>query len=381
MKKELDVNSLSIVLCVLLTISSTCFGASVTIDGKDVDCALNCTCCKGGVTACANNVCFHGCVEGIYGYRCHHPCRGNCSKCSQESGRKCYTCKETFFDTKSYCNKTCAYQNCRCTKPDGCDSCKAGFYGVSTFCQTHCPLKCGNGVCNDDGSCRNVCVNGNGGQTDMIKECLNCSQNNSICTQCAKGFYPDIHGNCTTCSKTCIDNLCDASSGRCAAGCVEGYWGEQCDERCTILCKTCDRLTGYCNTCVLTSLHGLYCNSTTAASGVSVGITAVIGVIALLVGGMTCALIIAVILKWRRRVKKSNTVVSHEQRPAVTGHSNMGVSTVYDELKKNPDGTTQQDDHQYIMIEANTVQVGHIARGENERNCEDVAGNVYYNVR
>ncbi|WAR17443.1 hypothetical protein MAR_032037 [Mya arenaria] len=58
-----------------------------------------------------------------------------------------------------------------------------------------------------------------------------------------------------------------------------------------------------------------------------------------------------------------------------------GVSTVYDELKKNPDGTTQQDDHQYIMIEANTVQVGHIARGENERNCEDVAGNVYYNVR
>ncbi|XP_052764175.1 uncharacterized protein LOC128206074 isoform X1 [Mya arenaria] len=243
----------------LLCLSQTC--TAVFIDG--LDCSLDCVCCKGGEDHCGydfgtgRKYCFDGCVDGIYGHRCHNPCPGNCSKCEQVLGKQCYSCKSTFYDIDSDCSKICSvgcdggvcyvdgkcdtclpgkygshctlnctYQNCRCTNGTDCTSCRKGFFGRSTFCQNPCSPGCQDGVCNDDGSC-----NCRGGFTD------------NTCSECQAGYY-GIYCN-ISCSVGCVNKSCSKDGtclcrpnfetsvdGKCET-CIPGKYGSNCTLNCT----------------------------------------------------------------------------------------------------------------------------------------------------
>lgn len=53
------------------------------------------------------------------------------------------------------------------------------------------------------------------------------------------------------CNKNCINRDCDAF-GFCIQGCVDGYWGRNCDSVCPVTCieLSCNRITGHCVTCI-----------------------------------------------------------------------------------------------------------------------------------
>ncbi|XP_052761588.1 multiple epidermal growth factor-like domains protein 10 [Mya arenaria] len=256
--------NLSLLVGVILSISRTSVAVTI-IDGMEVDCSLNCVCCKGGLQRCGknynfgDNYCFDGCVDGMYGHRCHNHCPENCHACNFYIGRPCYTCKETFYDMNSLCNKscsngcdggscydngtcspclyhyegskcdiciqgnygtncnsTCDHQNCRCTERKGCDSCKTGFYGRNTFCQTPCSIGCQDGVCNDDGSCK--CRESFSGVSCM--ECINAYYGVDCNTRCFSGCF----------GETCMRN------GACYR-CKPGYFGKQCNSTCSVGCS------------------------------------------------------------------------------------------------------------------------------------------------
>ncbi|XP_052762912.1 multiple epidermal growth factor-like domains protein 10 [Mya arenaria] len=274
------------ILC-LLCLARSCMG--VIIDG--LDCSLNCVCCKGGVDRCGertgfgHNNCFDGCVDGIFGHRCHNSCPGNCYSCEQETSKPCYTCKATFYDTNSECSKSCSVgcdggvcyddgtcntctanfegtscetciqgkygssctqfcinQNCRCSTGTDCTSCKSGFHDRNTFCQTACSPGCQDGVCNDDGSC-------------------NCRAEfmGNTCSECQSGYY-GAYCN-IPCSVGCVNGLC-SKDGSCECRpnfatakcdtCADGRYGVNCDEICSVGCTTssCDRSNGFCK-CLL----------------------------------------------------------------------------------------------------------------------------------
>ncbi|XP_052761904.1 multiple epidermal growth factor-like domains protein 10 [Mya arenaria] len=267
----------------LVCLARPCTG--VFIDG--LDCSLDCACCKGGVSQCGflhpggDNYCFDGCIDGIYGYRCHNPCPGNCYSCALETSRPCYSCKATFYDTDSLCSKSCSVgcdggvcnddgtcstctenfegtkcetciqgkfgssctqyciiQNCRCSTGTDCSSCKTGFYDRNNFCQTACSPGCQNAVCNDNGNC-------------------NCRAEfmGNKCSECQSGYY-GAYCN-VSCSAGCVNGLC-LKDGTCLCHpnfvtekcdtCADGRYGVNCDDICSVGCtkRSCDRSNGFC---------------------------------------------------------------------------------------------------------------------------------------
>ncbi|XP_052763475.1 protein draper-like [Mya arenaria] len=270
-----------------LSLAVACMAVTVTVNGTEVDCAPNCACCKGGQSGCGNkpsvgdNYCLAGCVDRIFSHRCKQICPGNCLSCEQAFGNPCYTCKDTFYEVNSHCNKTCSvgcdggvcndngscssckpnfegntcrkciqgkygatcsldcvHENCHCTTSNGCDSCKTGFYSNNTFCQTPCSPGCRNGVCNVDGTC----------------DCI-LPFHGSKCTECSAGYYGT---NCDEmCSVGCDNKQC-SKDGLCSCranfngikcdSCADESYGENCDKICSIGCasSSCDRNNGFC---------------------------------------------------------------------------------------------------------------------------------------
>ncbi|XP_052763029.1 receptor-type tyrosine-protein phosphatase kappa-like isoform X1 [Mya arenaria] len=267
----------------LLCLARSCMGVTVNISGEVFDCALDCVCCEGGNTSCneEDHHCKKGCVEGVFGNKCHNLCRGNCSTCSQVTGSPCYSCKATYYDTNSECSKSCSvgcdggvcnddgtcsnctanfegtkcetciqgkygslctlnctHQNCRCSTGTDCTSCKTGFYGKSSLCQTSCSLGCQDGVCNDDGSC--TCRGGFTGNT---------------CSECQSGYY---RAYCNvSCSVGCVNGLC-SNNDNCSCGqnfvtdkcetCADGTYGVNCSQICSVGCtnSSCNKSNGHC---------------------------------------------------------------------------------------------------------------------------------------
>ncbi|XP_052763758.1 receptor-type tyrosine-protein phosphatase kappa-like [Mya arenaria] len=267
----------------LLCMVQSCM--AVFING--LDCRPACVCCEGGKDQCGsdvrhgNNFCLDGCIDGIYGWRCHNACPGNCSACEQEDGRPCYSCKATFYDTGSECSKSCPVgcdggvcndegacskctanfegtkcnmcvqgkygsdcthycisQNCRCSNGTDCTSCKTGFYGSRTLCQTPCSPGCQDDVCYDNGSC-NCLVRFTG----------------NTCSECQSGYYGPYCN--ISCSVGCVNGLCE-KNGTCSCHpnfytnkcdtCVDRKYGEICNQTCSVGCTTsfCDRTNGHC---------------------------------------------------------------------------------------------------------------------------------------
>ncbi|XP_052763221.1 cell death abnormality protein 1-like [Mya arenaria] len=281
----------------ILCVVRSCMAVTVMIDGKELDCEKNCTCCKRGTTCRYDNVCTGGCVATISGHRCRHSCPENCYTCEYNYGQICHTCKDTFYDNTSSCSKSCSVgcnnatcnddgtcdpcqanfegprcttciqgkygpdcilncsnQKCRCTIDRDCISCKKGFYESSTFCQKSCSIGCQNQSCNDDGTC-------------------NCTSrfNGTTCTECMYGY----HGtNCDElCSVGCEKRQCnkdgtcscrDYFEGTTCDTCSNGRYGDYCDQMCSVGCNEamdCYRKNGSCE--CLPNFTGAKCEKCT----------------------------------------------------------------------------------------------------------------------
>ncbi|XP_052765653.1 platelet endothelial aggregation receptor 1-like [Mya arenaria] len=381
-----------------------------------------------------------GCIDGYSGYNCTDSCNSNCTTCQQYDKSYCTSCYNEYIGSSCRCPPNCACDEVS----DQCTSCENMYSNPGYKCQCHtkfcimndckvcinrtyyvheglnsccpCPTACKDAICSSQYQCLNGCVDGlhvndcSKKCADINIMCLSCSQDTGSCTRCDEWFYPDSNGNCVACSATCTDSKCEGGSGRCIAGCIDGYGGNQCEDRCDILCRTCDRMTGECNGCIHPSLYGPYCNLscsstcinsecdmigecaigctegytgltctqqvTTAPSVVTVGLTAGVGVIGLAVGGLVAASLTVYILKRRRRGKKPKVAELGGQRPLETGNSSIDSHNLYDQLNKKQI-CTPQDRQQYEMIQSSTVD--NKQNGEEERDYEFAGDNEYYN--
>ncbi|OPL33563.1 hypothetical protein AM593_09849, partial [Mytilus galloprovincialis] len=117
-------------------------------------------------------------------------------------------------------------------------------YGVN--CEMNCSENCILGSCNlVNGNCTHGCVDGWFGER--------CNE------PCTTGFYGNqcMH----TCSQHCFLPPCHHVTGQCSGGCTQGwtaddcfeecspgYFGRNCSESCDgCLSNTCDRFDGFCN--------------------------------------------------------------------------------------------------------------------------------------
>jgi len=134
-------------------------------------------------------------------------------------------------------------ENCTniCNKTNGLCTCSAGFYntnanGVKCF---RCPSECQNGECIPiSGQCHSCKAQKHGlfCERDCKTTCLynECDSQSGICT---KGCIDDFFGRqCEyPCSETCIDvansTRCSPDNGQCLAGCIYGFTGHFCDQR------------------------------------------------------------------------------------------------------------------------------------------------------
>ncbi|XP_052762078.1 protein draper-like [Mya arenaria] len=293
-KTEQSRDRMIIRIIALLFVARTCMAVTVNIHGVVTNCSLNCVCCKGGRNKCYSDYrCSEGCVDTIYGHRCHNACKGNCYTCEQNHGTQCYTCKAEFYDIANLCNERCSVGcddgtcddngNCSpCTATfagNKCDTCKRGFTGSScTECTTgyygidckQCPSGCRNENCMTDGTCyqcidklygtncNKTCSEGcRGGACNQDGSCI-CKEHftGTKCETCKEGKYGN---DCQhTCSVGCVTSTCDRNTGSCACRpnftgatceqCNEDTYGQSCDLHCSDKCRyrKCEKGDGAC---------------------------------------------------------------------------------------------------------------------------------------
>ncbi|XP_052763022.1 receptor-type tyrosine-protein phosphatase kappa-like isoform X2 [Mya arenaria] len=296
--------------------------STAIIDHQPVDCTPVCVCCKGGAANCSyhftygDDYCHDGCVDTIYGNKCHNPCPGNCYKCSQKTGETCQTCRAAFYDKDNLCNKNCSVgcDGGSCKNDGACSPCKANFYGnkcdtckqgfTGSSCKTcitgyfgdectKCPVECYNGNCMNNGTCYqcidkyygaycnlNCSIGCSGGTCTQNGSC-NCTVNftGTKCETCIKGRYGNECEH--ECSVGCSTSTCDKNNGFCSCRthftgitceqCEVSYYGQSCDLHCSEKClaRTCSRKYGNCTDGCVDGYSGnnctTYCDSKCAA--------------------------------------------------------------------------------------------------------------------
>ncbi|XP_052249639.1 receptor-type tyrosine-protein phosphatase alpha-like [Dreissena polymorpha] len=257
--------------------------------------------CPQHCTTCSSSDSCHSCETGFSGQNCQIRCPDNCQTCNNTN--TCTTCSEGFSSPNMACtcvNSICGSSVCNtCTNasyyPDGnsccpcsntckyssCSSsthcthgCKIGYYGAG--CQLRCTdtdPKCGecNGLNSTDFKCVH-CIDGyyphlHGFCTTCSKNCIEtkCINSTGECEYgCLGGFwnYPQLDGPCSPCSKSCILGKCNTSTGHCMQGCENGFWNLTCESKCTNICSICERISGKCLVCSSTGLFGNECSMT-----------------------------------------------------------------------------------------------------------------------
>ena len=158
------------------------------------------------------------CIEGYYTDNCTEQCpTKNCKECSQDNG-DCNICKDGF----NLIDKYCCEEICEKCDDNGCTECKDKTkYGLECEdCPLNCYYKDQERKCDQNsGNCFS-CINGKTG--------IKCDQN------CNEG--------CNIAEKNCdmIDGKCD---------CLQGFYGETCENKCDENCINCDSTNGKCNEC------------------------------------------------------------------------------------------------------------------------------------
>ena len=200
--------------------------------------------CKGG--SCNNKTgdCLDGCVAGAFGSRCDAHCDKNvCAECDANA-QVCLKCKDGFWGTQ--CSNKCPEKCNKCDKVSGsCLICERKYFGAN--CSETCG-KCLADACDIKGDCELGCKTGHYGP-DCGKKCMDGCQiceDSSSCIQCIPGLkyrFGECAGQCVY----CLDQKCNSES-ICQTGCVEGRFGQKCDQKCIDGCKLCHN-SHICHTC------------------------------------------------------------------------------------------------------------------------------------
>ncbi|KAH3875379.1 hypothetical protein DPMN_038643 [Dreissena polymorpha] len=75
---------------------------------------------------------------------------------------------------------------------------------------------------------------------------LTCNRYTSTCIGCVVFRWGDI---CNRTCPNCVNGLCEQSTGFCQLGCVNGYYGDNCNYKCGDRCTVCNRVNGTCEVC------------------------------------------------------------------------------------------------------------------------------------
>ena len=221
------------------------------------------------------------CKIGFYGNNCTESCYEGCDiskeNCAKEDG-KCKDCKVLYYGEKcEYKSEIPHCLNVNRTNGD-CLECEKTFYLYNNTCQA-CSTNCNNSLCeNITGKCvecasldlygdkcekkcsqfcknitkdkedKAICKRDNGFCEEGCIETGNFT--NDQCIECADYYYPRDKGCTTQCSSHCQDEPCDKNNGHCNE-CDVSYWGEKCDEHCSLFCKSaCEKINGKCLDCI-----------------------------------------------------------------------------------------------------------------------------------
>uniref|UniRef100_A0A8W8MGE6 EGF-like domain-containing protein n=1 Tax=Magallana gigas TaxID=29159 RepID=A0A8W8MGE6_MAGGI len=208
------------------------------------NCSLKCSSnCLDGECYQERGICS-ACNNGSYGDFCDLKCFGDCNydKCHKGTGI-CGSCvKEKGEKCEERCPDNCLF----CDQNDlECKRCVDKWYGVN--CELNCFSNCGgNGSCDiKTGNC-NMCLTGYFGSKCNQRCSENCDSSNicdqstGFCHSCKAGMYGP---KCSEyCNSHCRNSTC-SSNRPCAFGCEDGWFGSQCNYKCSVAilnCKQCD---------------------------------------------------------------------------------------------------------------------------------------------
>lgn len=248
--------------CNSLEDCTACSPGFTMIDKK---CESPCENCEGG-SCNKNGDCLSGCKSGWFGQRCDQKCKNDNGEpsCEQPCGPNCITCGTE-------------------TNGVSCTKCKPGYYANNGLCQK-CSSTCKNSMCEGTtAQCLEGCEKGWKGILCNIPEdgtklpitgcegsCLTCNLETKKCSSCIAGMWGEncqqkCPSRCTlceqrtgqcmiVCSKYCnkiSQNFpsCNNVTGACVQGCEDGWYGEQCQNKCALNCinGVCDQELGHCS--------------------------------------------------------------------------------------------------------------------------------------
>ncbi|WAR16811.1 TENX-like protein [Mya arenaria] len=204
-------------------------------------------------------------------------CSANCldSRCEKSYGFCTDGCLDGF--TGATCSDKCDVicKTCSQTNYSHCTSCFGGLSGPSCKCIPNCQ-------CELNSQCLQGCNERYWGQNynhSCHPSCTSCLQENGTCTQCVNNSLISFGDYCAIqCSETCVNKLCDDTTGRCLQGCVRNFYADKCDLVCPSTCASepnktrCDNY-GRCLHGCTEGYKGITCASATSTpkSDASVG--------------------------------------------------------------------------------------------------------------
>ncbi|XP_052761982.1 multiple epidermal growth factor-like domains protein 10, partial [Mya arenaria] len=250
------------------------------INSKDCKCNRNYCLNNSHCTSCQNNTfyTYNGtCCE------CHTHCKNK--QCSSET--HCLNgCEDGY--TGEDCADLCKDYDTSCRKCSQiehfCVNCEIGFSpNTESVCARQCNDTCFNKECDvNTGQCLQGCNERYWGQNynhSCHPSCTSCLQENGTCTQCVNNSLISFGDYCAIqCSETCVNKLCDDTTGRCLQGCVRNFYADKCDLVCPSTCASepnktrCDNY-GRCLHGCTEGYKGITCASATSTpkSDASVG--------------------------------------------------------------------------------------------------------------
>ncbi|KAK3091329.1 hypothetical protein FSP39_018982 [Pinctada imbricata] len=226
----------------------------------DNKCLENCTRCS------FRDSCLV-CKPGLTGETCDIQCPSICQSCHVDELTNKVMCSQCKAE-KRLPERNCTCSDKKClrfnTEQPGfgrlCEECESGtgwFWHQGTCCPC---LNCKGGIeqCAHNGTCLQGCKPGfypknEGCNLDCdIPNCVWCEpffSYGKVCVGCEDGYYPS-GGACAKCNQNCKNGLCNNKTGECLDGCVPGWYDNRCDTRCDYRrCDACDEKLGYCSLC------------------------------------------------------------------------------------------------------------------------------------
>ncbi|XP_061168084.1 multiple epidermal growth factor-like domains protein 11 [Saccostrea echinata] len=180
--------------------------------------------------------CLYGCQPGFSGKNCDRTCSSGCIECDWDGHHEsCTMCEPGRYGSgcTEICSKNCKINQSKCDQFGRCIyGCNLGWRGD----------KCEEQDCD-------------------FENCVRCDisyySNYIYCSVCTEGKFWNISSHsCVNCSDFCVGGslACNTTTGACKYGCKSGYFGNNCDRKCTL---------SHCNECKenVYNNNAVYCSS------------------------------------------------------------------------------------------------------------------------